>query len=80
MFKTSKDCSFLPSLSVWWVHFEPSGLKSLVYSEHVFKNAASAVKWPRGFLKDLLVFIFDKKNSGIQICDSNVIISASLMC
>lgn len=50
-----------------------------MYSEHVFKNAVSAVKRPAGFLKDWLAFIFDK-NSGTQICDSNLIISASLKC
>ena len=41
------------------------------------KNAVSAVKRPAGLLKEWLVFIFDK-NSVTQICDLNLIISASL--
>lgn len=61
------------------MYFEPAGYKSLVYSEHVFKNALSAVKRPAGFLKDWPVFIFGK-NSVTQICDSNSIVSASLKC
>lgn len=49
------------------IYFGSSEVKSHEYSEHVLKNAVSAVKRPVGFLKEWLVFIFDKKQ-----CDSDM--------